>query len=201
MADSVNNVVTDLLFTPSEYYLAAIGEVKRGRDSDCFDAAESWAVVSLLVDLVRIDEQLRRFGIGFITDGRIIQFWKVELQEKEPVGVCSPVLYLATEGGVWLYSLFACSSVGVVGRVAPIIAVAEEPLCIDTLLGEGGSSWVWKGVYKNNCVAVKIFKPGQQSEFIAELKNLLFIKGSLSVFVMLEVSLTFGQKNLPRSCL
>ena len=93
-------------------FLVCIGDLKKRRMSvDEFNDDELAHLADLLVSL--LFEQSRRSIVGYLTDGKIIQFMQmdlnVELSHIDTIVVTHPMLMVA-DGGVALLSLLACNA-------------------------------------------------------------------------------------------
>jgi hypothetical protein len=135
----------------SVYHIALVGDVKARRaadKSDGFDDEEKGQLASFLEDLLLVFQPYRSFVNGFLTDGCVIQFFRLErpdLCESELKWTEGPVWYLQGMGGKWLLGLLQNSDAH---ELPADVVVKEEPVVLGRLLGVGGGSVVYSGTYQ-----------------------------------------------------
>ena len=118
----------------------------------------------------------RHFTICYMTDGRRWQFFRVErLGSGELRYLMGPVFEDNMRG--WRYYVWLLMArLEDIGYLEPLLENAK----LISVLGKGGSAFVYKGVYEEQSVAVKIFKIDNEECSIAEenaLKTLEHVAG------------------------
>jgi hypothetical protein len=136
----------------SLFHIALVGDVKARRQAneDGFDASEKGQLADVLEDLLLEFQPYRRFVDGFLTDGCLIQFFRLEADRSEELRVElewteGPVLRLHSRGGMWLLGLLQDSTVH---ELPEDIVINKEPVVMNQLLGVGGSSVVFRGTHQ-----------------------------------------------------
>jgi hypothetical protein len=148
-----------------------VGELKGGRgSSDEFTNEEKGQMDSFLVDLLQLQQQ-RSAATGFLTDGRIIQFFRVinsdhyQLEE-------TPVYFLHQIGGLLLLELL-CAPLNWLGLSETKLTSNGQTILVGDILGIGGTATVYKGAYEEDEVVVKIFRTPKELEFLEREKEVL----------------------------
>lgn len=133
------------------FYMAIVGELKGGNKKDVFKNKDKGQLASFLFKL--IDETKRKFACGFLCDGRLVQFFRMTgnstLEETLVYG-------LDGEGEDLLLG-FLNTDPRLHGLEVDEIKIDNDEVVIQSHLGYGAHSIVWKGTYKDNEVAVKKF--------------------------------------------
>jgi hypothetical protein len=125
-----------------------VGDVKARRlaNKESFDAYEKGHLESFLEDLLLEFQPYRRAVNGFLTDGCLIQFFRLErLETRELMWTEAPVLHLDKEGDKWLLGLLQDKDAH---ELPADITINQKPLVMNKLLGVGGSSVVYSGVHQ-----------------------------------------------------
>jgi hypothetical protein len=81
---------------------------------------------------------------GFLTNSCLIQFFHLANVEAQLLWMEGPVLYLHDRGDQWLLGLLQDTSAH--GVLA--VAIGQEPVAMGELLGIGGSSVVYIGMFQ-----------------------------------------------------
>ena len=165
------------------WYIVAVGEVKGRRgDLEEFDDGEAGKLISFLQDLLRLRPD-REWATGFLTDGHLIQFFRVDVtRDRALVSIsavkCTQVFRLprppngSRSGGDWLHALLM-QSPNSLGCHFMDLDVGGHRLELLRYLGEGSSGVVWQGKHnKDENIVVKIFRTGKIEEFRCERRNL-----------------------------
>ncbi|KAL6066557.1 Protein kinase domain-containing protein [Balamuthia mandrillaris] len=102
---------------------------------------------------------------GFLTDGYLIQFFRLQKLSTAVNWTESPILYLHSDGGKWLLGLLQSKAAH---GLPEDIVIDEEPVIMNELLGIGGSAVVYSSQYKGETVVVKRFTSADK---ICHLQN------------------------------
>ena len=144
----------------NDFHIAVLGDVKRRRTADEFTKAEKGELESFLQDHLS-GQTLRRRITGFLTDGKLIQFFRLSstghsgaVEELELEG--TRVFLLAEAGADLLVSLLFASDTNL--DLPPrTIEIDNEQLVFERALGAGASAMVYAGTYRGQEVVVKRF--------------------------------------------
>jgi hypothetical protein len=130
----------------SVFYIAVVGDVKARRQvgKEDFDAAEKGHLQSLLEELLLEFQPSRDVATGFLTDGFLIQFFRVE-KRQSLLWVEGPVLHLHEGGDRWLLGLLDDHKAH---GLLQDLTIDEEPVAMEKLLGTGGSAVVYSSDYQ-----------------------------------------------------
>jgi hypothetical protein len=144
----------------NEFHIALLGEVKsRNRWGNIFADDEMGQLESMLEDL--LVRHRRQSVTGFLTDGKLIQFFRLRWGGSARRHVDSleldatRVLYLATEGADALAALLALPDF--VGLPPDTLWIGDGEVRFERVLGSGASAMVCAGTYKGEEVVVKKF--------------------------------------------
>jgi hypothetical protein len=138
----------------SIFHIALVGDVKARRQAneDGFNTSKKGQLADVLKDLLLDFQPYRRFVDGFLTDGCLIQFFRLEANRLEELSpACElewmegPVLRLHSWGGMWLLGFLQDSTVH---ELPEDIVINKEPVVMNQLLGVGGSSVVFRGTHQ-----------------------------------------------------
>jgi hypothetical protein len=143
----------------SVFHIALVGDVKARRQAnkESFDASEKGHLESFLEDLLLDFQPYRRAANGFLTDGCLIQFFRLErLGPAELLWREGPVLHLHDMGDRWLLGLLQDTSVH---ELPADITIDKEPVVMGPLLGVGGSSVVYSGMHQGTNWASDFYLP------------------------------------------
>jgi len=141
----------------SIFHIALVGDVKARRQENkaVFDASEKGQMESFLEDLLLEFQPYRQAVNGFLTDGCLIQFFRLEKLEAS-TSACElqwtegPVHFLHDEGDKWLLGLLRNRNAH---GLPEDIVINEEPVVVDQLLGVGGSSVVYSGTHQGTILS------------------------------------------------
>ena len=131
------------------FYISVVGQLKGRRklDNDSFTAEEKGQLVSYMEALVYTYQINRSEVYGFLSDGCIIQFFKLERIDEEFCFLESvSINYLDGEGGKILLGLLT-TEVNKLGMNFSLFYSGKEVL-LEKVLGIGGSSVVYAGTYE-----------------------------------------------------
>jgi hypothetical protein len=157
----------------SPFYIALVGEVKAGRTGlDEFTNEEKGQLDSFLYELLRLQPQ-RQQATGFLTDGRIIQFFRLTHKEGYLLEE-TPVYYLHDDGGAYLLGLLRSSPLSL-GLPETELMCDKLPVIIQDVLGIGGTATVYQGDYQKerDPVVVKVFRTPKGDGFLEREVNAL----------------------------
>jgi hypothetical protein len=110
---------------------------------------------SFLVDLLQLQLQ-RHEATGFLTDGRIIQFFRVTRKSDSYLLEETPVYYLHQGGGTLLLRLL-CTPLNLLGLPETRLECKGQKIAVGDILGIGGTATVYRGTFQSKEVVVKVF--------------------------------------------
>ncbi|KAL6073720.1 SAM domain (Sterile alpha motif) domain containing protein [Balamuthia mandrillaris] len=141
----------------SIFYITLLGDVKARRTAtkEDFDDSEKGHLHSFLEELLLEYQPYRSVVNGFLTDGCLIQFFRLQKLPTADKWTESPILHLHSDGGKWLLGLLQSNKAA--HGLPEDIVIDEEPVIMNELLGIGGSAVVYSGQYKGDTVVVKRF--------------------------------------------
>ncbi len=132
----------------SIFYIAVVGDVKARRtaDKEDFDDSEKGHLESFLEELLFEYQPYRSVANGFLTDGCLIQFFRLQKKAHNAVEWTeSPVLRLHEDGGRWLIGLLTDT---IAHDLPKDIVIDGDQVIMNELLGIGGSAVVYRGSYR-----------------------------------------------------
>lgn len=139
----------------NEFYSVVVGDIKGGRSKDSFTPQEKGKIGGFLNRV--IVETKRAFACGFLTDGRIIQFFRFRNGELEETNV-----YLLKDDGESLLLGFLNCDIANNGVEIGEVYTNQREVLISSHLGIGAHSIVWKGIYLRKEVVIKKFTRNQE---------------------------------------
>jgi len=195
--------------TRSIYYLAVVGELKGARDSHSFTAEEKGQLASFLGKLLQMTH--RPFCFGFLSDGKIIQFFRGAMDSTEFSIRETSVEVLNINGGYYLLELLSQKPTDLGYSDEIDIAINNKFVTIEDYLGHGGCSVVYKGKYTNNDVVVKCFHEDKYRYAEVERRMLEKVQSlgssvphvveyiqSRGILILDSVGISFVGENAPR---
>jgi len=127
-------------------------------------------------DLIENFQPHRAEVTAFLSDGVLIQYFRLQLQTGKWKFQQTPVYHLLKEGGEYLMGLLNTLP-NLLGMI-PSLTVATKPITIEEVLGLGGSSVVYKGTHQGKEVVVKHFRPTSKARLDEEEKNLRIVNAN-----------------------
>ncbi|KAL6044808.1 SAM domain (Sterile alpha motif) domain containing protein, variant 2 [Balamuthia mandrillaris] len=170
------------------FNIALIGDVKprRAVNQEAFDNAEKGHLESFMEELLIDYQPYRNLINGFLTDGCLIQFFRLNRQgDRDLIWEEGPVLYLHDEGGKWLLGLLSDKAAH---NLPADIIIDNKPVIMNQLLGIGGSSVVYSGEFNGLEVVVKRFISSSYISHLITEKNYLRQLKELAPWVPLLVA-------------
>ncbi|KAL6041644.1 Protein kinase domain-containing protein, variant 2 [Balamuthia mandrillaris] len=171
------------------FNIALIGDVKprRACNHDGFDNAEKGHLESFMEELLIDYQPYRNLINGFLTDGCLIQFFRLSRQgdHHDLMWEEGPVLYLHDEGGKWLLGLLSDKAAH---NLPADIIINNKPVIMNQLLGIGGSSVVYAGEFNGSEVVIKRFISKSYIPHLKTEKNCLLQLKELAPRVPLLVA-------------
>lgn len=165
---------------PSAYYIAALGEVKKHESRpNGFTDEEVGEVESFLQCLLHA-QPYRSEAVAFLTDTINIQFVKLERGAVNFMLHLSKSYALVTtkgkpgNGAHLLHGLLNTDAAQLGAQIEDIqIRTLPCKITIETHLGFGAVSSVWRGKYGNEEVVVKLYRPHNTNSINIEQENLV----------------------------
>ncbi|KAL6076298.1 SAM domain (Sterile alpha motif) domain containing protein, variant 2 [Balamuthia mandrillaris] len=157
----------------SIFYITLLGDVKARRTAtkEDFDDSEKGHLHSFLEELLLEYQPYRSVVNGFLTDGCLIQFFRLQKLSTTDQWTESPILHLHSDGGKWLLGLLQSNKAA--HGLPEDIVIDEEPVIMNELLGIGGSAVVYSGQYKGDTVVVKRFNSADNLYYLQNEKRCL----------------------------
>lgn len=116
--------------------------------------------------------------LGFLCDGCIIQFFKL-VNNAEKHLYETPVYALGSQGGNLLWGLLNTKDILSLGHSAGKMSYQDRPLRIQSNLGMGSSSSVYRGELNNQQIVIKRFTNQEMYRLPEEKRNLELLHAKL----------------------
>jgi tRNA A-37 threonylcarbamoyl transferase component Bud32 len=147
------------------------GDVKPRGTAEDFTDDQKGHLMELAMSLFR-EQPFRLNSVHcFLSDGYIIQFFQVIRKDGKFTNITHRVQVLNGPGGVRLLNMLHASPAQL-GHSLPVVMVSGVPIHLKTMLGQGGSSFVFQGKLKSNMCVVKCFFDSRRGDVAIEQENL-----------------------------